>query len=138
MTIWVIDASVIGPLLIPDEAAQLHPGLQACLLDGHAIVPQHWRLEVANLGRMAVRRQRLTVAELAIGLAAIAGALPAEDGETGVRAWSQGLALAERHTLTIYDAAYLELAARRSVPLLSADRALRAAARIEAVELVAG
>jgi len=137
LSAWVIDASVIGPLLIADEADHLHPQLEACLLGGHAVVPCHWRLEVASLGRIAVRRRRLATEDFAAGLSALAAAPPDEDSETGARAWSDILNLSEKHGLTVYDAAYLELALRRRLPLLTADRELGAAAGAEGVELVA-
>jgi predicted nucleic acid-binding protein len=37
--------------------------------------------------------------------------------------------LAEKNGLTMYDATYLELAMRRSLPLASRDQALRSAAK---------
>jgi predicted nucleic acid-binding protein len=46
------------------------------------------------------------------------------------------LALARSHHLTSYDAAYLELALRRGLPLASRDKALQAAARLEGVPLL--
>ena len=48
----------------------------------------------------------------------------AVDRETDARAWSATLALADRFRLTLYDAAYLELAARLGLPLGSLDRDL--------------
>jgi predicted nucleic acid-binding protein len=50
--------------------------------------------------------------------------------ETGV------LTIARRHRLTVYDAAYLELALREAVPLAILDQALAAAAQAEGVSLV--
>jgi predicted nucleic acid-binding protein len=44
--------------------------------------------------------------------------------------------LAERHRLTLYDAAYLELAQRRGLPLATLDRELRTAAGAEKVTLL--
>lgn len=137
MTFWVIDASVIGPLLIADEEGGLHAGLQNCLLSGRAVVPQHWRLEVVNFGLMAVRRKRLSFEHLMFGLATLADAPPVEDRETGANAWAQTVALARDRQLTIYDAAYIELAKRRRLPLLTTDGDLRRAAAIEQVDLVA-
>ena len=58
------------------------------------------------------------------------------DAETEKHAWRSTLQLAERHRLTIYDAAYLELAMRRGLPLASLDRDLRAAATAENVVLL--
>ena len=49
--------------------------------------------------------------------------------------WTATLGFAARFGLTVYDAAYLELAHRRGLPLATADRALRAAARSLKVEL---
>ena len=46
------------------------------------------------------------------------------------------LTLAERCRLTLYDAAYLELAQRRRLPLASLDRELRAAGRALGVTLL--
>jgi predicted nucleic acid-binding protein len=46
------------------------------------------------------------------------------------------MALARRHRLTVYDAAYLELALREVVPLATLDQALAAAAQAEGVSLV--
>jgi predicted nucleic acid-binding protein len=51
------------------------------------------------------------------------------DPETDDRAWTDTVRVADRFRLTPYDAAYLELAVRRDLPLASLDRALRAAAR---------
>ena len=51
------------------------------------------------------------------------------DPETGSQAWSSSLQLADRFRLTLYDAAYLELANRRSLPLASLDGPLCRAAR---------
>jgi predicted nucleic acid-binding protein len=46
------------------------------------------------------------------------------------------LRLAEKHRLTLYDAAYLELALRRRLPLATLDRELRTAAEVEGLELL--
>ncbi|MBK8101597.1 MAG: type II toxin-antitoxin system VapC family toxin [Planctomycetes bacterium] len=43
--------------------------------------------------------------------------------------------LGERHSLTVYDAAYLALAMREGCPLATLDRALQEAAKAAAVEL---
>lgn len=101
-----------------------------------AWVPGLWRLEVANVLEMRVRRGRIrddfrdaTLTDLAL--------LPIQlDLETHDRAWSATVVLAARHRLTIYDAAYLELALRRSLPLATLDEELRDAAEAEQVTLL--
>jgi len=48
--------------------------------------------------------------------------------EADAHAWTTTLRLSERFALTLYDAAYLELAQRRGLPLATLDGELRAAA----------
>jgi hypothetical protein len=59
------------------------------------------------------------------------------DAEADRQAWSADLSLAERHGLTVYDAAYLETASRQKIPLATLDLELQAAAKDENVELLA-
>jgi predicted nucleic acid-binding protein len=46
------------------------------------------------------------------------------------------MSLARRHRVTVYDAAYLELALREGLPLATLDAALADAARAEGVALL--
>jgi len=46
------------------------------------------------------------------------------DTETTDQAWTTTARLAERYRLTLYDAAYLELAQRRKLPLATLDEDL--------------
>jgi predicted nucleic acid-binding protein len=50
------------------------------------------------------------------------------DDETASQAWTKTVSLAERFALSVYDAAYLELAQRHHLPLATLERDLRAAA----------
>ena len=87
---------------------------------------------------MAERRGRLSTRHRTQVLQVLAD-LPIEiDEETSGRAWRETLVLAEAHRLTLYDAAYLELAVRRSLPLATRDAALRSAAEAAGVPLLAG
>ena len=134
---YVIDASVIGPLLFEDESSDLLPMLPEALARGECIVPSHWRIEVANQLISGVRRKRATSAEAAHILADLAQ-LPVEiDGLTAERCWSRTYDLATLHKLTIYDAAYLELAERRSLTLVSADGDLVKVAHAVALPVIA-
>ena len=104
--------------------------------DNGAWVPGLWRLEVANILEMGVRRGRhdadfrdATLADLAL--------LPVRvDPDTDRQAWGATAQLAARQRLTLYDAAYLELARRRGLPLATLDRELRTAASDEGVALL--
>ena len=93
------------------------------------MVPSLWRLEIANALQSAVRRKRIS-AEFRDASIADLGAFPiVVDSETDRHAWGTTLTLAQRCQLTLYDAAYLELAHRLRLPLASLDRDLRAACR---------
>ena len=48
----------------------------------------------------------------------------------------RSIPLAIFHRLSVYDAVYLELALRLSLPLATLDRALRSAARREGIEII--
>ena len=98
-----------------------------------ALVPALWRLEVANSLTMATRRGRIDAAFRNAALADLAVLDIATDPYTDDAAWLATLQIADRHRLTLYDAAYLELASRRLLPLATLDRALQAAALAEGV-----
>jgi predicted nucleic acid-binding protein len=58
------------------------------------------------------------------------------DADTAALAWTNISDLAAKHTLSVYDAAYLELALRKRLPLASRDEPLRAAARKSGVKVL--
>lgn len=95
-----------------------------------------WPLEIANGLEMAVRRQRITMADRDETLA-ILRRLPIEI-QAVRREWDWGtvLSLGSYHRLTIYDASYLALALDRNLPLATLDDALAAAARAENVPVL--
>ncbi len=98
-----------------------------------AWVPGLWKLEVANILEMGIRRRRHDAAFRDATLADLALLPISLDPETDRQAWGATLELAERRRLTLYDAAYLELALRRALPLATLDKELRKAARAEGV-----
>jgi predicted nucleic acid-binding protein len=99
-------------------------------------IPVLWRLEVVNVLEMGIRRGRHDAAFQDATLADLALLPISVDLETDRQAWSATLRLAERHKLTMYDAAYLELAQRRGLPLATLDAELRDAASAEGVILI--
>ena len=122
---FVVDASVSAAWLLPDEAT---PATEAALLATatHAAwVPALWLLEMGNLLLNAQRRKRIG-ADKRIALAAAAAALRLKVDREPVSLVTLD-ALAARHGLTAYDAAYLELALRRGLPLATLDADLLAA-----------
>ena len=124
MSSYVVDSSAIGPLLFADERDDLIPGFEDIIEVGDCIVPQHWELEVANQLIMGLRRSR-TTEELAQQSLTMLLALPiAIDDETGLRV-PETYQIALKHGLTIYDAAYAELAIRTASTLVTFDKRLR-------------
>lgn len=132
----VIDASLTLAWYFEDERT---PAIDAVLdevvRDG-AVVPSLWRLEVVNGLQMAVRRKRIDISFRDRALQQLDLLPITVDAETGAQAWSATLRLTDRFQLTIYDATYLELAHRRTMPLATLDRALRAAGRALGVALI--
>jgi predicted nucleic acid-binding protein len=118
----VLDSSVVLSWCLPDEGALDPDDVQILVAARGAIVPGHWSLEVANVLLMAERRGRIDAHFRRAALDDLALLPITVDIETPARAWT-----AETHRLTVYDAAYLELAGRRMLPLATLDAALRRA-----------
>jgi predicted nucleic acid-binding protein len=132
----ILDSSATLAWIYADEITPAIRQVFDLLRENGAWVPSLWRLEVANILEMGVRRTRHDVAFRDATLADLA-LLPINlDPETERQAWGATLRLAERHRLTSYDAAYLELAQRRRLPLATLDSDLRAAASSESVTLL--
>lgn len=123
----VLDSSVTLAWLYSDEVTPATQQVFDIVVAERAWVPSLWRLEVANSLQMGVRRGRISVEFRDASLADLALLTIEVDAETDTFAWSTTLRLAERHQLTLYDAAYLELAQRLGVPLATLDQELRAA-----------
>jgi predicted nucleic acid-binding protein len=133
---FVVDASLALAWILRDEQHELANQVRARLAGEGLCVPGHWSLEVCNGLLSAARRQRLPaddVPSLARDLRAL---VDDTDAQTDHAAWTTTLTLAQRHGLTSYDAAYLELAARRRLPLASLERPLLRAVLAEGVEVV--
>jgi predicted nucleic acid-binding protein len=74
---------------------------------------------------MAVRRKRIDAAFRDSALTQLSRLSISADPDTDAYAWTVILQLADRFQLTLYDAAYLELAGRRGLPVATLDRDLR-------------
>ena len=125
----VIDASVALAWCFADEKHPYAAGVLRLLESRTAVVPAIWPLEVANALVIAERRGRLRLARTAELIAELSKLGISVDPDSLAQAWKETLALARRHTLSVYDAAYLELASRENVPLATLDEALARAAR---------
>jgi predicted nucleic acid-binding protein len=126
---FVLDASVAVAWCFEDESsAASERVLDLLSAGGEALVPSIWPLEVANALLVAERRGRIAMARVTALLQRIAGLPISVDAADTRRAFEQILPLARQQSLTQYDAAYLELAMRREVPLATLDHKLGEAA----------
>ncbi len=132
----VLDSSITLAWVYSEETTQAIHDVLSLVSENGAWVPALWRLEVANILEMGVRRGRTDAAFRDAVLVDLALLPVSVDLETDRHAWGATLSLASRHRLTLYDAAYLELAQRRRLPLATLDRELRAAATAEGVSLL--
>ncbi len=132
----VLDASLTLASILRDETTEAAQAIMRRVAEEGAHVPSLWRLEVANVLRSAVRRNRCTqtfVDEALWNLEAMSIVI---DAETDTHAWGATLAISRAENLTVYDAAYLELAIRLGATLVSCDRQLVAAARQRGVDVL--
>lgn len=118
----VADASISAAWFLPDEATPYTEAALQATADRRVCVPALWLLEIGNLLLSAQRRRRITDAKRR-ELVAHAQALRMDVDREPV-AMTTLDDLAARHALSAYDAAYLELAVRRTLPLATNDAAL--------------
>jgi predicted nucleic acid-binding protein len=124
----VLDASAALAWCFEDEGGAEVDALIERVAAAGASVPGLWPVEIANGLVTGERRRRITRAESA-AFATMLEELPiVVDPETGARALHETIGIAREHELSAYDAAYLELAMRLSLPLATGDRKLREAA----------
>jgi predicted nucleic acid-binding protein len=131
-----VDSSAVLAWVHGDERTPEIEAVFDRVVEEGAIVPNLWHLEVANSLTVAVRRKRVSqdfrddvlkdLQELNISV----------DSDTAANAWSATVRLADLYGLTVYDAAYLELAQRLRLPLATLDQDLAKAARAAGVEVL--
>ncbi len=132
----VLDSSAVLAWVHGDERT---PEIEAVFdraVEEGAIVPHLWHLEVANSLTVAVRRKRAGQAFRDDVLRDLGELNISVDGDTAANAWSATVRLADLYGLTVYDAAYLELAQRLRLPLATLDRDLAKAARAAGVDVL--
>lgn len=136
---FVLDASIAVSGCFPGDAAEDTPYSRRvlALLETHdAIVPEIWAFEIANSVFVSFqKRKRITeqqIGEFLQRLRALPIRVDARDLWSNVELES----VARKWNLTPYDAAYLDLAIRKRVPLATADENLKSAAAAEGVEVL--
>jgi predicted nucleic acid-binding protein len=121
-----VDASVSAAWLLPDEENELAQWIFRRLDENAAFVPSIWDYEIRNILIVNERRGRITREAADAGLSFLTGLNIIRDRSTN---WTAVAELSRRFTLTIYDAAYLELSVRLDLSL--ATSLISAAAQLD-------
>lgn len=127
---FIADASVAIGWVHPAEATSETAAVLDAIEAGTVLeVPALWPLEVANALTVLVRRRKLTEEDRQTGLGWLRGLPIRMDHELASLAFSKLSELASAYRLSVYDAAYLELGERRTLPLACKDGPLKKAAK---------
>ncbi len=133
---FVLDASMTMSWCFDDESTPFTRSALATLLETYAEVPALWPIEVANVLAMGERKKRIDRDDSALFLRRLIRLDIRVQPELSVVEIEDLLTLTRRHGLTGYDAAYLELARRKRLPLATFDKDLLRAAPLEGVALL--
>ena len=134
---FVVDASGGFSWVYPSQASgETDKWLEQMESGAGVVVPSLWFWEIANGLLAAQRRKLLTTAERRKALHRLSLLSFTIDEEAGRIALGKTSELAEKHGLSVYDAAYLEIALRRKLFLGSRDEALLKAAKRSGVKLL--
>lgn len=128
MASLVVDSSIAAAWCFPDERTDYtNAVLQLLSPPSEAVAPRLFAYDIRNCVLMGLRRKRITKTEAETFLDSVQ-ILPIrlEDPES----YGALFELANSEGLTVYDAAYLDMAMRKGLPLATLDTALvRAAGR---------
>jgi predicted nucleic acid-binding protein len=132
---FVLDNSVVTGWYLPEQATAYCESIALRLGGDKALVPALWQLELANVLKTACTRGKVSL-DSARQILDVLGALPIEIDDGPAPGQRQIFELAMRHSLSSYDAAYLELAMRLGLPLATQDQQLKDAALVAGVEVL--
>jgi predicted nucleic acid-binding protein len=128
----VIDASILAAWFLDEKSDPRVEIAFDTVARVETLAPSLFYYEIRNVLLVSERRNRITEAMSAaflrdLALLPIRFQAPGDDAKL--------MTLARQRKLTVYDAAYLELAKRDGLPLATLDRALEKAAVAEGVAL---
>lgn len=132
---YVVDASFLARLLLPDDADPQTDPVVIEIGDSETTAPVLVQLELLNILLVSQRRKRISIEQVTSMLGrADKLSMTLQPGLDRIQR-SEILRLAQSHSLTAYDAAYLELAMRLKLPLATLDGKLIDAAKAENVPI---
>jgi len=125
----VLDCSVALSWYFEDEQSPFVMQIMDRVIEDGAVVPAIWQYEIANGFQSAIRRRRIDALYRDESLKSLISLDIEIEAESLDQVWTRVAILAGQYRLSVYDAAYLELAQRRALPLATLDEALAQAAR---------
>lgn len=132
---FVLDCSITMTWCFLDEATRYTRDVRDSLIDATVVVPSLWPLEIANVLWGSECKKRITRLQSSRFLDMLESCPIVIDDATSRLARTSILELARTNKITVYDAAYLELAIREQLPLATLDKLLLQAATTEHVTL---
>ncbi len=136
MTRFILDSSVALSWCFKDEQTDESLRLLRLAESASIVVPALWFVEVANILGLAAGKHRLSEAELTLLLELLDALQISVDSEAPPAQFDFLVSFMRFHSLTNYDATYLELALRTGLPLATFDKDLRVAVRKSGLPLV--
>jgi predicted nucleic acid-binding protein len=133
---FVLDSSIALTWCFKDEETAETRRVLDLAIFSHIYVPAHWHFEMINILGLGLRRKRISEADLTVAIERMAGLGLTVENHVWPGDAKSILALMKLHNLTGYDAAYLELAIRKQLPLATLDKDLSRAARTEGLQLI--
>lgn len=129
----VLDCSIVLAWAFSDELSGEADRAMTLAAERGLVVPAIWWYEIRNVLVMGERRGRIEPESSRAVLAALAELNPVRDFEHHD---ATIMDVARSYGLSVYDAAYVEVARRLALPLATLDKSLRRAAGMAAIELV--
>ena len=126
---FVIDNSVVMSWCFKNETNSYSDKVLDLLAESTAYVPHIWTLEVLNVLLVAERKKRLSEADSTRFLTLLSQLPISIQQDAPEKVMNEIIALARSTNLSSYDAAYLDLAMRKGVPLATLDQKLKRAAK---------
>lgn len=132
----VLDSALALSWFFRDKQSEAIRGILGDVAKKGAVVPQIFRLEVANGLQSAVRLKLIEPWYRDACLADLSCLPLTPDAGTDAAAYGETLRIAGRFSISLYAACYLELAQRRALPLAAFDAPLREAGKALGLEVM--
>jgi len=136
LTEFVLDTSVAAAWFFADEITEQTDQLRERAVKYGIVVPALWFFEIGNAFRMGEKRKRILIDDIGLHINFIKALRITTDDKPLANVVADLLLLSKAHDLTVYDAAYLELALRCGLPLATKDNALRQAAQPLSIKIL--